>query len=192
MAENIEIEYNNIDGSDVENMKESFNAKVKEIIEQKKSNNRYFDEERYQRIIQHVNDLKSGQRKKLPPDYQILKRYDVVRVGNTDKLIYPVAEGNTSIKYYVTYAELFNILHEAHLQIGHGGRNRMIKELQNKYKNITTESIMIYLSLCLPCLKKAKITKKGLVVKPMIFNDMNSRGQVDLIDMQTQPSGEYK
>ena len=26
----------------------------------------------------------------------------------------------------------------------------------------------------------------------MIFNDMNSRGQVDLIDMQSQPSGEYK
>ena len=34
--------------------------------------------------------------------------------------------------------------------------------------------------------------KKGLVVKPMIFNDMNSREQVDSIDMQTQASAEYK
>ena len=35
---------------------------------------------------------------------------------------------------------------------------------------------MLYLSLCVPCLKEAKVMKKGLVVKPMILNDMNSRG----------------
>ena len=51
---------------------------------------------------------------------------------------------------------------------------------------------MYLVYLCVPCLKKAKVMKKGLVVKPMIFNDMNSRGQVDLIDMQTQANAEYK
>ena len=60
----------------------------------------------------------------------------------------------------------------------------MVKGLQTKY--------MLYWSLCVPCLKKAKVLEKGLVVKPMIFNDINSRGQVDLIDMQTQASAEYK
>ena len=77
-----------------------------------------------------------------------------------------------------------------HLAIGHVGRNRMIKETQTKYKNITAESIMLYLSLCVPCLKKSKVPKKGLVIKPMIFSEMNSRAQVDLIDMQSQPDGE--
>ena len=85
-------------------------------------------------MIQYLNELKTEQWKKEPLDYQTLKRYDVVRVSNTDKLIYPVAEGITSIKYYITNAmqcnEIFNILHDAHLPVGHGGRNRMIKELQ--------------------------------------------------------------
>ena len=49
---------------------------------------------------------------------------------------------------------------------------------------------MVYLSLSIPCLKKSKVTKKGLVVKPMVFSDMNSRAQVDLIDMQSQTGRE--
>ena len=84
------------------------------------------------------------------------------------------------------------MIHDAHLAIGHGGRNRMIKETQTKYKNITAESIMLYLRLCVPCLKKSKVPMKGLVIKPMIFSEMNSRAQVDLIDMQSQPDGDLK
>ena len=84
------------------------------------------------------------------------------------------------------------MVHDAHLAIGHDGRNRMVKETQAKYKNITAESIMLYLSLCVPCLKKSKVPKKGLVIKPMIFSEMNSRAQVDLTDMQSQPNGGLK
>ena len=84
------------------------------------------------------------------------------------------------------------MIHDVHLAIGHGGRNRMIKETQTKYNNITVQSIMFYLSLCIPCLKKSKVPKKTLVIKPMIFSEMNSRAQVDLTDMQSQPDGDLK
>ena len=40
--------------------------------------------------------------------------------------------------------------------------------------------------------QKIESSKKGLVIKPMIFSEMNSRAQVDLIDMQSQPDGELK
>ena len=73
----------------------------------------------------------------------MLKRYDVAQIGNTVKLIYTVAEGSSSIKYYVQKEDIFDVTHDAHLAIGHGGRDRMIKETQTKYKNITTESIML-------------------------------------------------
>ena len=33
--------------------------------------------------------------------------------------------------------------------------------------------------------------KKSVVVKPIVSNEFNSRCQVDLIDMQSQPDGEY-
>ena len=50
---------------------------------------------------------------------------------------------------------------------------------------------MVYLGLSTSW-KKSKVPKKGLVVKSMIFSEMNSRAQVDLIDMQSQPDGELK
>ena len=106
-------------------------------------------------------------------DYQLLKRYDVIQIGNTVKSIYTVAEGSSSIKYYVQKEDIFDVIHDAHLAIGHGGQNRMTKETQTKYKNIKAGSIMLYLSLCVPYLKKSKVPKKDLVIKPMIFNEIN-------------------
>ena len=40
--------------------------------------------------------------------------------------------------------------------------------------------------------KKEKIASKGLVVKPLLSKDFNSRGQVDLVDMQSMPDGDFK
>ena len=122
----------------------------------------------------------------------MLKQYDFVQIGNTVKLIYPVAEGRSSIKYYVQKEDIFDVIHDVHLAIRHGGRNQMIKETQTKYKNITTGIIMLYLSLCVPCLKKSKVPKKGLVIQPMIFSEINSRVQVDLADMKSQADGDVK
>jgi hypothetical protein len=96
------------------------------------------------------------------------------------------------ILYYVTFDELFNVIHEAHIALGHGGRIRMIKELNRKYKNVTVELIVTYLRLCEPCQEKQKTLKKGIVVKPFLHNEMNSRCQVDLMDMQSNPDRDMK
>ena len=85
---------------------------------------------KYELLIQEISQLKRGDRKKELKDYQLLKLYDVVQIGNTVKLIYPVAEGTFSIKCYVQKEDIFDAIHDAHLAIGHGGRNRMIIETQ--------------------------------------------------------------
>ena len=41
-------------------------------------------------------------------------------------------------------------------------------------------------------LKKRKIASKGLVVKPLLSKDFNSRGQVDLVYMQSMSDGDFK
>jgi IS30 family transposase len=47
-------------------------------------------------------------------------------------------------------------------------------------------------NLCEAChLKRAKV-KKGIVVKPILSQDHNSRCQCDLIDLQSRPDREYK
>jgi hypothetical protein len=45
--------------------------------------------------------------------------------------------------------------------------------------------------MCEECqLKKRKIASKGLVFKPLLSKDFNSRGQVDLVDMQSMRDGD--
>lgn len=68
----------------------------------------------------------------------------------------------------------------------------MLKEIKLKYKNITYETITIYLSLCRSCEMKKGTPKKGLVVRPILSSELNSRCQVDLVDMQSSPDNEFK
>ena len=86
----------------------------------------------------------------------------------------------------------FGILYETHLSIGHGSRDRMIKELNRRYKNIEQNDTKIFLNFWESCQQKLKEGRKGLVVKPMILSYMNSRCQVELIDFQSQRDGNYK
>jgi hypothetical protein len=85
----------------------------------------------------------------------------------------------------VSFEELFDLLHQAHTKTEHGGRTIMENQLQG-YSPVPREALQIYLSLCESCeLKRARV-KKGLVVKPILSFEMNSRCQIDLIDMQAQ------
>lgn len=92
----------------------------------------------------------------------------------------------------MTNEELYDILQSTHAEIGHGGRNRMVAELKNKYCNVTKEIIMVFLKLCIQCQKKSATPKKGLVSKPILHSNFNSRAQLDLIDMQTQAYNDYR
>lgn len=66
---------------------------------------------------------------KEPRDCCFLIRYDVMLVESKSKLIYPVEEGVSDIQFYINCSELFIVLHDAHLTIGHEARDRMLKEL---------------------------------------------------------------
>ena len=68
----------------------------------------------------------------------------------------------------------------------------MLSELNGHYKSITQNQIKFFLSLCELCQQMKKKIKKGLVVKPMISAEFNSRCQIDLIDFHPQPDGDFK
>ncbi|CAK1589526.1 unnamed protein product [Parnassius mnemosyne] len=154
-------------------------------------NTAYIEDERYKKLIEEVSTAKITARK-TSRDYWLLRRYDVLTIDQKSKLIFPVKDTTSTIIYYACDRELFDILHEAHIQIGHGGRDRMMKEVGSHYKNITRKDIETYLELCEPCQQKQKNIKKGIVVKPNISSEFNSRCQVDLIDFQSQPDGDNK
>ena len=72
-------------------MKRKFYQKLNALIQSKENNNSFLSGEKYELVIQQINTLEHGNRKKEPKDYQLLERYDVVQIGNVEKLIYPIA-----------------------------------------------------------------------------------------------------
>lgn len=173
-------------------MKHRFDERLNELCLSKGHNTQILTKPKYLELIEKVQTSKSKVVNKKPEDYQRLRRFDVMTIGEKEKLIVPVEEGKEQIRFYVHREEIFQLLHDAHIAIGHGGRNRMEKEINIKYKNITREMIVTYVNLCMICEKKHSVPKKGLVVRPILSKNMNSRCQVDLIDMQSQADGEYK
>ncbi|XP_027712869.1 SCAN domain-containing protein 3-like [Vombatus ursinus] len=171
-------------------MREKFLSDLASLLKSKSNNTKIFSKEKYCQLIKEVKEAKA-KAKKESVDYRRLARFDVILIQGNEKLIEAVNGETEKIRYYLHSEDLFDILHNTHLSIGHGGRTRMEKELQPKYKNITKEVIMLYLTLCKPCQQKnSKPPKKCIVSKPM--KEVNSRCQVELIDMQLNPDGEYK
>ncbi|XP_025410739.1 KRAB-A domain-containing protein 2-like [Sipha flava] len=97
-----------------------------------------------------------------------------------------LATKKTSIQY--RWMKRFNVIEFG----GHGGRDHLKVETSRKYANITTDMINIFLFLCETCQKKKKLGKKGLVSKTTLHTEFNSRCQIDLIDMQSQPDAQFR
>ncbi|KAK6186627.1 hypothetical protein SNE40_005916 [Patella caerulea] len=85
-------------------------------------------------------------------------------------------DGSEDPVYFASIEHSFDIIQKAHIATGHGGRDKMMKELSKKYANITQEAVTIFKSSCVPCQqKKKRTTTKGVVVKPITSTDFGAR-----------------
>lgn len=164
-------------------MKAEFDEKLLQLALEKKDRSLLLTNEHYSEIINDTREALERKRNQLPltsKQYRRLKRYDILTIGEKQTLIRKQhEEGNQSvIAVYCRINEMFDVIHMAHLQIGHKKEKAMEIELKKKYCNITREVIQIYLNLCESCALKKKAKQKGLVVKPMVMSEMNSRCQV--------------
>ena len=164
---------------------EEFNVKMREIIESKKGTSVLFSEERYAGLLTRMEKIvKDGCNNS--SDRYYFSIFELHAVGEERKLV------KSKTGQEVAHpAKVFEILHNTHQSLGHCGRDIMLKKLA-KYVNINRELVMTYLNLCENCRLKQNKAKKGLVVQPIISKEFNHRCQVDLIDMQTSPDGEFK
>ncbi|KAK6477958.1 KRAB-A domain-containing protein 2-like [Huso huso] len=150
----------------------------------------------YNKVLEETEAAKkkpSGQRTTL--ERRRVNRFDVLRIGDAKTLIVPGSASESSpaeIKFYVKTDDLFQVLREAHIAIGHGGKHRMEAALSKKYKNIPRSAVMLYVSLCQQCQRNRNVPRRGLAAQPLLLNEMSSPAQCDLIDFQSQPDGEYK
>ena len=101
-------------------------------METKKHNSVVMSKSKHYELIDQVKESKNKVDGKLPVDYFRLKRYDIMEVGGCEKLVFPVNGEEQSVKYYVHVEEIFDIMNDTHLAIGHGGKSRMFKGAPEK------------------------------------------------------------
>lgn len=169
--------------------KERFLEKMlqKEDTEKKENHYNVMTRDLYYKLMAEVEEAELTA-KRTPLQRRRLRRFRIIEVDDSKKL----ASRTEPIKYYLPAEEIFDIIEAAHVAVGHGGRDRLKSETSRKYANITIDMINMFISMCETCQRKKSKKKRGLVSKPILHSEMNSRCQVDLIDMQSQEDQRFK
>ncbi|XP_049702878.2 KRAB-A domain-containing protein 2-like [Helicoverpa armigera] len=124
-------------------------------------------------------------------DYYWISKYDIMTVKNEDYLIFKNKSSDFPTVRVIARNEYFDTLEDIHKACGHGGRDKMLHAIKSKYY-IPRKAIEIFLALCPTCETKKVLPKKVTVTKPIASGYFNIRGQVELMDFQSCPDGEYK
>ena len=121
--------------------------------------------------------------KKTSQDYRIMRRYEVCETTVVGTVTRRLKGLGTNISY-VAVDELFAVIHTEHLSVGQGAHDISNNKISQMYGNLRKEVIQLYVDMCETYSLNKRKVRKSLVVKPIISNAMNSRCQIDLIDMQ--------
>ena len=117
----------------------------------------------------------------------------VVRKNILDKFVKDNGVNNVHRCPRIAHMEnLFEELSASHEYMGHAKVERTYKEIQTKCSNISRPLVEMFIHVCPRCTLDKSVPSRKLPLVPILSDTFNDRGQVDLIDMQAQPDGEYR
>lgn len=123
--------------------------------------------------------------------YRLVKKYEIIRLNDKEMLCFKRQDQQEKIVEIVPVEEYFSALTEVHHKIGHGKRDKMLCALKGQYY-IPRAFVEKFVDLCDVCHSAVAFPRKGIAVKPIVSSQYLSRGQVDLVDFQGCPDGDYK
>ena len=166
----------------VDSVKKVFNGEVKELNDASSHRSLLLDNEGYNTISREVREahiLRKNNQPLTSKHYRRLKRYDVMKTGDTQKLTESRSgENDSNTRYYCKTEELSDVLETAHVNIGHkrtrGKRHCFVcdsqtnffissfvkfcffisvmeAELKKEYCSVTRQVIDLYLAPCEQC-----------------------------------------
>jgi len=107
----------------LDNVKKIFNDKMKELNDASSHRSLFLDNEHYNNTLRGVKEAQILRKNNQPltsKHYRRLKRYEVMKIGDTQKLTESSSgENDSNIRYYSKTEELFDVLETAHVNIGH-------------------------------------------------------------------------
>lgn len=144
------------------------------------------DEEK--NVINVLRNWKIGV-KKNNVDYRIHRKYVLKKFAGVVKVV-----TKKSNKIVATKESVLNIIKDLHEgKTIHKGQKKTYLVIKELYSNISREIVIEYVKQCERCVEKLRLKEKtGIVVRPIIATDFNQRGQIDLVDYQSSPDGDYK
>ena len=161
--------------------------RVRVCLECERKNSRVPSDERHAEMITTLkaseDNVKNFTDKK---KYHWMKKNQVLQCNGVDKLI-----DRASRKEVVDKSQLFDVIHEVHLEMGHAGRTKMLRECQRKYSNVGRSPVEVYLRTCRACETKKCRPQDKTVTRPLLTDDINRRAQIDLIDWTSEKSDGY-
>lgn len=160
----------------------------------KNSKKSEWTEEKINNVIKMIGDFNKAKilgHRPTDKEYYHAKKYDIMTFRDEKVLIVKRKSQQDPVVQIVPSNQYYQRILETHVATGHGRRDKIIYALKDKYM-VPVFAINIFLQLCKTCLSKKSFPKTGIVVKPLISDDFNRRGQVDLVDFQSSPDGEYK
>lgn len=135
-----------------------FNETWKIIVAGKRRGNKAsLTNEEYQDRLNQLRRLKEDLERDddmiiSPNNQRLIINYDVKIEGGREWLVRPIrGVPPAEFPLYVTNDELFDVLHEAHLETNHGTEEQMLDKIRFKYCNVTREAVVTYLELCPHC-----------------------------------------
>ena len=128
----------------------------------KGKHSRLLTKERYQETLLRLRNLETSTLFRTLACYNLLRRFNLVRVQTGGEIVDMLGKSGTNL-CFVPVEDLFDIIHEAHIEKGHAGRDIMLKHIAAKFCNVTTDQIMIYRSFCEKCSLKNLKQEGGLL-----------------------------
>ena len=169
-----------------------FEAKLKKYYEESFSTNRsMWNRKQLKMVLKILEEAEDPSFKRSNSHYHYFKSYERKLIDGSLRVIVRRSDAADPVVQMIPIEDFYEKLLEAHLRTGHGGRDRMRRFCSDKWK-ISRDSCTLFASCCRTCNRKKSTVRSGVVAKHIISDYYNKRGQVDLIDFQNCPDGEYK
>ena len=108
----------------IDDVKINFYEELEKAYNEKKWNT-LIDQKKYNEMLEEYKAAKSTKFTKSTHQYYLLKHYDVMKIGDNDKLVIKVKNVDDIPLTIAIKENLFDILLKFHYETGHGRRDKM-------------------------------------------------------------------
>ena len=106
----------------IEDHKNKFNEKVLEGQAKKGKNSRMLTKEHYLTTVERLKQLENLSEQRNLTDYNLMRRFALLRVESGGNIVEKLVKPGTNSRF-VPFEDLFDVIHEVHIEKGHSGRD---------------------------------------------------------------------